>query len=148
MGVGHLGQFVSNSACFLVLCAAWFCALLGGGCCLGLRLLLPGCPAGSWRLLAAGGCWRPLMAVRLLMVIGQIGHFLSNTACCLVPCAAWFCALLGGGCCLGFRLPLPGCPAGSWRLLAAGGCWRPLMAVRLLMGVVQLDFRVNIFFSH
>ena len=133
---------------FWVPCAAWFCVLPGGRCCLGLMLLLPGCPAGSRRLLVAGGCWRPLMTVRLLAGIGQIGHFVSNVAYCLVVGAAWFCVLPGGRCCLGLMLLLPGCPAGSWLLLAAGGCWRPLMTVRLLAGVGQLNFRVNIFFPH
>ena len=128
---------IFNSRCriaFWVLCAFWRRALLGAACCLGLMLPLPGCPAGSWWLLAAGGCWRPLMTARLLVGIGQIGHFVSNAAYCLVVGAAWFCVLLGGGCCLGLMLPLPGCPAGSWRLLAAGGCWRPLMTARLLVG--------------
>ena len=146
--IGQIGHFVSNAAYCLVVGAAWCWVLPGGGCRLGLRLPLPGCPAGSWRLLAAGCCWRPLMAVRLLVGIGQIGHFVSNAAYCLVVGAAWFCALLGGGCCLGLRLSLPGCPAGSWLLMVVGGCWRSLMTVRLLMGVCQLDFRVNIFSPH
>ena len=56
---------------FWVLCAAWFCALLGSSCCLGLMLPLPGCPSCSWRLLAAGCCWRPLTAVMLLVERGH-----------------------------------------------------------------------------
>ena len=127
---------IFSSCCRIVFCALradWWWVLLGGGCCLGLRLPLPGCPAGSWRLLAAGCCWRPLMAVMRLVGIGQIGHFVSNAAYCLVVGVAWCWVLPGGGCCLGLMLSLPGCPAGSWRLLAAGCCWRPQEAAGLLM---------------
>ena len=148
VGIGQIGYFVSNAAYFLVVGAAWCWVLPGGGCCLGLMPFLPGCPAGSWRLLAAGCCWRPLMAVMLLVGIGQIGYFVSNAAYFLVVGAAWCWVLPGGGCCLGLMPFLPGCPAGSWRLLAAGCCWRPLMAVMLLVGIGHLSTGVNILFPH
>ena len=144
---------------------------LGVGCCLSLGvgfclvvgtawwMLLPRLQASppwlpSWLMApdgrqAPGGDWTAWTAFVQHCLLPDVGFCqVVGAACPSVLGSAWLWALLGGGCCLGLRLPLPGCLAGSWRLLAAGGCWRPLMAVRLLMGVGQLNFRVNIFFPH